>query len=53
MTKKDFILIAKVIMDLPDNPRKSQVAAHFADALSNTNERFDMQKFVRASLEGK
>jgi hypothetical protein len=53
MTKKDFELIAKVIMQLPANPRKSQVAAHFADALIATNERFDMQRFVRASLEGK
>lgn len=40
-------------MALPDNPRKSQIAAHFVDALRDTNPRFDAQRFVRASLEGK
>jgi hypothetical protein len=53
MTRKDFILIANTIMALLDAPRKTQVAALFADALKDTNENFDVQRFVRASLEGK
>jgi hypothetical protein len=57
MTRKDFVLIAQVIKYLPsfeckqdsDVVRHSAVVASFAEALKNTNPRFDAQRFADAA----
>lgn len=60
MTKKDFILIAKTIRELPEEVSaapglflvvtggRQAVAEAFADALATTNIRFDRDKFITA-----
>lgn len=51
MTKQDFEFIATTIQKMPLEPRtKRQVAAHFADALRNTNLNFDMPRFLTAAI---
>ena len=58
MTKKDFILIAKVLKASgKDSPMNrcviKDVAMNFAVELQKTNPRFDVQRFVSACTEGK
>jgi hypothetical protein len=56
MTRKDFVLIAETIKQLPsfeqpadsDVVRFSAVVARFADALATTNPRFNRARFERA-----
>jgi hypothetical protein len=57
MSRKDFILIAQVIKYLPsfeckqdsDVVRHSVIVASFAEALKNTNPRFDTERFIAAA----
>ncbi|HEX3740112.1 MAG TPA: hypothetical protein VHV29_10340 [Terriglobales bacterium] len=57
MSRKDFILIAQVIKYLPsfeckqdsDVVRHRVIVASFAEALKNTNPRFDAQRFTDAA----
>lgn len=64
MTRKDFELIAKAVREsnleddsLGDDPNysdrgsKKNVAWILADALAETNPRFDRERFVRACVE--
>ena len=57
MTKKDFILIAKVLRTSGTTPMNrcviKDVAMNFAVELQKTNPRFDVQRFVSACTEGK
>ena len=56
MTRKDFVLIAETIKQLPsfeqpadsDVVRFSAVVARFADALATTNPHFNRARFERA-----
>jgi hypothetical protein len=51
MSKKDFELIAKTIRELRfegDDAARPFIAKAFAYALSNTNGRFDYQRFIAA-----
>lgn len=56
MTRKDFVLIAETIKQLPsfDQPadrdvvRFSAIVAQFTDALATTNPRFNRARFERA-----
>jgi hypothetical protein len=56
MTRKDFVLIAETIKQLPsfqqpadgDVVRFSALVARFADALATTNPRFNRARFERA-----
>ncbi len=47
MTRKDFVLIAGVVLSLPDDVRK-KVALEFAQELQYTNDRFDRERFLSA-----
>jgi hypothetical protein len=48
LTRKDYNLLAGAIKSAPiDN--HAEVAGHFADHLSDTNERFDRDRFVNAA----
>jgi hypothetical protein len=54
MTQKDFVLIANTIHGLLlDGPAKVHVAERFARVLSDTNPRFEHERFVRACVYGK
>ena len=50
MTKKDYILLARVIEDLPLKPiERTSVAMRIASALAIDNPaRFDREKFLKA-----
>jgi hypothetical protein len=49
MTRKDFVLIASSINDLPlMYDTKKLIAQHFADRLSSTNQAFNRQRFILA-----
>ena len=48
MTRKDFELIAGVLKDTKAGP---DVIIGMAEALTTTNPRFDVQRFVSASLK--
>jgi hypothetical protein len=56
MSRKDFQLIAEVVRLLPsfecsqagDVVRHSVIVARFAEALANTNPRFDRERFENA-----
>ena len=48
MTKKDYEMIARVIVVLPDNTTRHEVAARFADMLALANRMFDYNKFQKA-----
>lgn len=49
MSKKDFELIAFVIRNLTEAPEvRARIAQQFAKELKYTNERFDVQRFLRA-----
>lgn len=48
MTRKDFELIARTIKLLPDGPARRETARLFADALTNTNPRFNRLRFLHA-----
>lgn len=49
MSKKDFILIARVIRDARlAGDANASVAIRFADALRSTNGRFDRERFLKA-----
>lgn len=53
MSRKDFILIAKVIKELKldgNNNLRESIANDFADALKSTNPLFNIEKFVEACL---
>jgi hypothetical protein len=48
LTRKDYNLLAGAIKSAPiDN--HEEVAGHFADHLADTNERFDRERFIKAS----
>ncbi len=53
MTKRDFILIADAIrtvsVDEITHDARYAVAVRFADALANTNARFDRARFLTAA----
>ena len=54
MTRKDFELIAKAIRESTTNKDKRLFMAEvFASFLSNTNPRFNKDRFLRACEEGK
>lgn len=53
MTKRDFELIARVIRSVPswdesDSARRRELAMTFANALTETNPRFDRERFLEA-----
>jgi hypothetical protein len=56
MSRKDFVLVASIIRELPsfecaqdaDVVRHAAIVARFADALAGTNPRFDRDRFERA-----
>ena len=58
MERRHFELIARVIRDLPESSTlknidsrvdgRDHAAMRFADALANTNPRFDRAKFLKA-----
>lgn len=56
MSRKDFVLLAQTIRELPsfecaqnsDVVRFSAVVERFASALAGTNPRFDRQRFIAA-----
>lgn len=53
MTKKDYIVIARIIADMPSHAptlraQKASTAASFADALAADNPRFDRVRFLAA-----
>ncbi len=50
MTQKDFELIARAVKDLPllNQTAQEYVAQTFAEYLSETNPRFDRDKFLKA-----
>lgn len=53
MTRKDFVLIAKVLKYARVSSADRQlVAEDFARSLRSTNERFDAQRFISAATEG-
>jgi hypothetical protein len=52
MTKKDFVLIAKVVFAEQDFVVRSRTAMRFADALATTNPRFDKDRFLNACIDG-
>lgn len=56
MSRKDFVLIASIIQQLPsfecsqdsDVVRHSAIVARFAEALARTNPKFDTARFAKA-----
>jgi hypothetical protein len=54
MTRNDYVWIAEVINECPLAARdRLTVAAHFANALVETNENFDRARFLKAcGVEG-
>lgn len=50
MTAKDFRLLAFCIWTAPEGLTKRQLAEHFAERLKGTNEAFDADRFVAASM---
>lgn len=46
MTKKDFQMIAKAIVVLPDRTSRNTVAHHLADVLQLENRRFKRATFL-------
>lgn len=55
MTRKDFELIAAVLRNAPLHTQGcayvDELAEDFADALAETNPRFDRDRFLAAALE--
>ena len=55
MTKKDFQTIADAIQTAPglidDVFARKAVAAHFAEFLAESNERFDADRFIEAATK--
>lgn len=50
MTRKDFVLIADTLRDLPlGHDDQAATVAVFAAALASTNPRFDRQRFIDAA----
>ena len=50
MQKRHFELIAEVIRSLPHDATKIEVTLAFADALAQTNELFDEERFRAACV---
>ena len=50
MTRKDFILIAKVLSSAKNHELIGHLAERFADALRGTNANFDRERFIRACM---
>lgn len=50
MTRKDYVLIARVIRDIGQDSTRCTVATQFADALGRENANFDRNKFLTACL---
>lgn len=49
MTKKDFILIAKVIQEYSESKKDANYwGSRFANELAKTDERFDKERFINA-----
>jgi hypothetical protein len=48
MTRKDFQLVADVIAQLPSKFDRTVLSVRFAEALANTNDRFDRERFIDA-----
>jgi hypothetical protein len=48
MTRKDFQLIADVVANIDDSATRDAVALNFGVKLRRTNDRFDMQRFIKA-----
>jgi hypothetical protein len=54
MSRKDFVLIAKTILESSeDKEARQRLAAAFINVLAATNSRFNRERFLRASAEGK
>lgn len=48
MTRQDFQLIADVVRTIEDTDTRHQTALNFAHRLKDTNDNFDMARFVHA-----
>ena len=48
MTRKDFVLIAKVVQTIEDKDVRQQTALNFAHHLKGMNARFDASRFIAA-----
>ena len=48
MTRKDFVLIAKIIREIDDKDVRHQTALNFAHHLKGVNARFDASRFIAA-----
>lgn len=48
MTKKDYVLIARVILKITDPELRWGVCADMATALYHDNNRFDIPTFIKA-----
>lgn len=48
MTRKDFELIAEVVAEIDDKKERAYVAYKFAWRLSQTNTRFNADRFLKA-----
>lgn len=53
MSKKDFVMLAAAIAELPLNTTRADVAKAIAVAIMNTNHGFKMQAFLNACTERK
>lgn len=49
MTRKDFRMIAKVVLSIDDPVTRLNIAARFAAELSDTCARFDRNQFMQAA----
>jgi hypothetical protein len=54
VSRRDFEMIARVIRTLGEFHafERETIAEHFADALAETNPRFDRERFLRAGEAG-
>jgi len=48
MTRKDYILISKIISEVKDDNTRDQLALDFSVKLKQDNPRFDTSRFVEA-----
>jgi hypothetical protein len=54
MSRKDFVLIAKTILESSeDKESRQRLATAFINILAATNPRFDRERFLSACVEGK
>lgn len=48
MTRKDYVLIARIVRTITDVDERNRVADLFVDALYADNDRFDEKRFLEA-----